>query len=54
MQLSAAGANPADAERDTRGYEVADIAGFIAERRAALFDHGRDRFIIAVHLINTL
>jgi hypothetical protein len=53
MQLSTAGANPADAERDTRGYEVADIAGFIAERRAALFDHGRDRFIISVHLINT-
>ena len=31
-----------------------DIAAFIAERRNALFDHGRDRFIISVHLIKTL
>ena len=27
---------------------------FIAERRNALFDHGRDRFIISVHLTKTL
>jgi hypothetical protein len=43
-----------DAELDTGGYSVADIASFIAERRNALFDHGRDRFIISVHLIKTL
>jgi hypothetical protein len=33
---------------------VADIPGFVVERRNALFDHGRDRFIISVHLIKTL
>jgi hypothetical protein len=43
-----------DAELDARGYAVADIAGFISERRNALFDHGRDRFIISVHLLKTL
>jgi nitrite reductase/ring-hydroxylating ferredoxin subunit len=43
-----------DAALDTRGYAVADVTGFISERRNALFDHGRDRFIISVHLIKTL
>jgi nitrite reductase/ring-hydroxylating ferredoxin subunit len=43
-----------DAGQDTRRFAVADIDGFIAARRAALFDHGRDRFIISVHLIKTL
>ena len=43
-----------DADLDTRGYAVVDIASFIDERRNALFDHGRDRFIISVHLIKTL
>ncbi len=43
-----------DAGLDTASYAVADIGGFIAERRNALFDHGRDRFIISVHLIKTL
>jgi nitrite reductase/ring-hydroxylating ferredoxin subunit len=43
-----------DPTLDTRDYAVADIAGFIAERRDALFDHGRDRFIISVHLLKTL
>ena len=43
-----------DAGLDTGKYAVADVAGFIAERRSALFDHGRERFIISVHLIKTL
>lgn len=43
-----------DADLDTLGYAVVDIASFIDERRNALFDHGRDRFIISVHLIKTL
>jgi nitrite reductase/ring-hydroxylating ferredoxin subunit len=43
-----------DAALDTRGYAVPDVAAFIAARRNALFDHGRDRFIISVHLIKTL
>jgi nitrite reductase/ring-hydroxylating ferredoxin subunit len=43
-----------DAGLDARDYAVADIAAFIAERRNALFDHGRDRFIISVHLTKTL
>ena len=43
-----------DAGLDTGGYAVADVAGFTAERHSALFDHGRERFIISVHLIKTL
>jgi nitrite reductase/ring-hydroxylating ferredoxin subunit len=43
-----------DAGLDTGKYAVADVAGFIAERQSALFDHGRERFIISVHLIKTL
>jgi nitrite reductase/ring-hydroxylating ferredoxin subunit len=43
-----------DASLDARSYAVADIASFISERRNALFDHGRSRFIISVHLVKTL
>jgi hypothetical protein len=42
-----------DAAADTRAFRVDDIPAFLAERRAALFDHGRDRFIISVHLLKT-
>jgi hypothetical protein len=43
-----------DADMDARRYAVGDIAAFIAEQKIALFDHGRDRFIISVHLLKTL
>jgi hypothetical protein len=43
-----------DAGQDTRSFAVADIDGFVAEHTNALFDHGRDRFIISVHMIKTL
>jgi nitrite reductase/ring-hydroxylating ferredoxin subunit len=39
---------------DVRPYAVSDHAEFLAQRTAALYDHGRDRFIISVHLIKTL
>jgi nitrite reductase/ring-hydroxylating ferredoxin subunit len=41
-------------ELDDRPYAVSDLRIFLAERTAGLFDHGRDRFIISVHLIKTL
>jgi nitrite reductase/ring-hydroxylating ferredoxin subunit len=44
----------ADAGLDTSRYAVAGIADLLAESREALFDHGRDRFIISVHLTKTL
>ncbi len=43
-----------DPALDPAPYAVADIDGFFAARTAALFDHGRDRFIISVHLCKTL
>jgi nitrite reductase/ring-hydroxylating ferredoxin subunit len=43
-----------DAGLDVRPYAVADRRDFLARRIAGLFDHGRDRFIISVHLIKTL
>ena len=35
-------------------FAVADIERFVAHETDALFDHGRDRFIISVHLLKTL
>ena len=43
-----------DADLDERRYAVDDIPRFIDQQKAALFDHGRDRFIISVHLLKTL
>jgi nitrite reductase/ring-hydroxylating ferredoxin subunit len=43
-----------DAGLDERRYAVDDIPRFIDQQKAALFDHGRDRFIISVHLVKTL
>jgi nitrite reductase/ring-hydroxylating ferredoxin subunit len=43
-----------DAEIDTSNYRVADADAFIADSVSGLFDHGRDRFIISVHLTKTL
>ncbi len=39
---------------DTRRFAVADTRAFMAQETAALFDHGRERFIISVHLLKTL
>ena len=39
---------------DTGRYAVADADRFIADSISGLFDHGRDRFIISVHLTKTL
>jgi nitrite reductase/ring-hydroxylating ferredoxin subunit len=47
-------ASYADAELDTAAFAVDDVAGFLASSTSALFDHGRDRFIISVHLLKTL
>ena len=41
-------------EFDGRPYAVSDLHEFLARRTAGLFDHGRDRFIISVHLLKTL
>ena len=35
-------------------WAVADIEPFLATETAALLDHGRDRFIVSVHLQKTL
>jgi hypothetical protein len=43
-----------DAGLDVSGFAVTDVPAFLAARRGALFDHGRDRFIISVHLLKTL
>lgn len=44
----------ADAFLDPAPFAVADIDEFLATSRHALFDHGRERFIISVHLLKTL
>ncbi len=43
-----------DARLDTSCYRVADPDSFLADSVGELFDHGRDRFIISVHLTKTL
>jgi nitrite reductase/ring-hydroxylating ferredoxin subunit len=43
-----------DPALDTDRYSVADANRFIDASVAGLFDHGRDRFIISVHLTKTL
>jgi nitrite reductase/ring-hydroxylating ferredoxin subunit len=42
------------ADLDTERYHVADADRFVADSIGELFDHGRDRFIISVHLTKTL
>ena len=44
----------ADAELDTTAFAVRDVDGFLASSAIELFDHGRDRFIVSVHLLKTL
>jgi len=39
---------------DTSGFAVADAAKFFPAQLEKMFDHGRDRFIISVHLLKTL
>ncbi|MFY7959396.1 MAG: hypothetical protein ACOVVK_04890, partial [Elsteraceae bacterium] len=43
-----------DAEQDTARFRVDEAEAFIAARTQALFDHGRDRFILSAHLVKTL
>ena len=43
-----------DARLDTSFYSAGDADRFIADSISELFDHGRDRFIISVHLTKTL
>jgi nitrite reductase/ring-hydroxylating ferredoxin subunit len=43
-----------DAKLDTRDYVVGDAERFVGDCISGLFDHGRDRFIISVHLTKTL
>ncbi|HEX3349132.1 MAG TPA: Rieske (2Fe-2S) protein [Acetobacteraceae bacterium] len=43
-----------DPAMDMRAFAVSDIESFVAEETEAVFDHGRDRFIISVHLLKTL
>ncbi len=43
-----------DPTLDEERFAVADIRQFLAQETDALFDHGRDRFIISVHLLKTL
>lgn len=44
----------ADPDFDTRPFEVRDTETFFEQAREMLFDHGRDRFIVSVHLLKTL
>lgn len=44
----------ANASLDSAPFAVADIDEFFAESERALFDHGRERFIVSVHLLKTL
>jgi len=39
---------------DVESFAVSDPRAFEAEATAALFDHGRERFILSVHLLKTL
>ena len=39
---------------DTSGYSVPDPERFVEDSISGLFDHGRDRFIVSVHLTKTL
>ena len=43
-----------DEKQDARRYAVNDLRQFLDQRISGLFDHGRDRFIISVHLTKTL
>ena len=43
-----------DPDLDTSDFIVADADRFIADSIRGLFDHGRDRFIVSVHLTKTL
>ncbi|HLY55670.1 MAG TPA: hypothetical protein VKS60_08940, partial [Stellaceae bacterium] len=43
-----------DAGLDEGPYRVHDIPSFLDRAEARLFDHGRERFIISVHLLKTL
>jgi len=43
-----------DAGHDTSRYAVRDPERFLDDSVRDLFDHGRDRFIISVHLTKTL
>jgi hypothetical protein len=43
-----------DPALDVQPYAVSDLREFLGRRRSALLDHGRDRFIISVHLVKTL
>lgn len=43
-----------DEDLDVRPFGVPDVRGFLDASRRSLFDHGRDRFIVSVHLLKTL
>jgi nitrite reductase/ring-hydroxylating ferredoxin subunit len=43
-----------DEDLDVRPFAVTDIGAFLAASKRALFDHGRDRFVVSVHLLKTL
>jgi nitrite reductase/ring-hydroxylating ferredoxin subunit len=43
-----------DPELDTAPFAVSDPEAFAASATTDLFDHGRERFIISIHLIKTL
>ncbi len=43
-----------DAEFDASGFAVADVPLFLSDRRAQLFDHGGERFIVSAHRVKTL
>ena len=41
------------AEQDVDRWRVQDDDGFVRQTIDALFDHGRDEFIVSVHLVKT-
>jgi hypothetical protein len=43
-----------DATMDTDDFAVANPVQFFPAQLEKMFDHGRDRFIISVHLLKTL
>jgi nitrite reductase/ring-hydroxylating ferredoxin subunit len=44
----------AAADFDEAPWRVEDVPGFLAAARARLYDHGRERYIVSVHLVKTL
>ena len=52
--FSGRNASYTDFDQDTEKWYVEDAIGFLDEAIQSLFDHGRDDFIVSVHLLKTV